>query len=73
VWEGLEVRGQGVDGIFDGWRKGRKKMHLVIVKNVRFDNVCEKQNRSSEKREIVKNLHKAERTNCQRDDNLVLK
>ena len=53
MWEGLEVRGQGVDGIFDGWRKGRKKMHLVIVKNVRFDNVCEKQNRSSEKREIV--------------------
>ena len=48
------MRGQGVDGIFDGWRKGRKKMHLVIVKNVRFDNVCEKQNRSSEEREIVK-------------------
>ena len=48
------MRGQGVDGIFDGWRKGRKKMHLEIVKNVRFDNVCEKQNRSSEEREIVK-------------------
>ena len=48
------MRGQGVDGIFDGWRKGRKKMHLEIVKNVRFDNVCEKQNRSSEKRKIVK-------------------
>ena len=49
------MRGQGVDGIFDGWRKGRKKGRtLKIVKNGRINKVCEKQNRLSERREIVK-------------------
>ena len=49
------MRGQGVDGIFDGWRKGRKKRGtLKIVKNGRINKVCEKQNRLSEMREIVK-------------------
>ena len=55
MWEGLEVRGQGVDGIFDGWRKGRKKnAPLKIVKNGRINKVFEKQNRLSERSEIVK-------------------